>query len=303
MNKIKELREQKGLSLQGLKEELAEKENFEVGKASLNNYERGEQTPKTETWKKLANYFEVSVPYIMGLSDTKREIDEEASNNYLYQLLLKNMLLNNDDVKELNIADDMKDLTGKKLFEKYDGNFNTQEATCKIVQSHFPIIKGSNNRKAAYILNLNDPVTNKLRVTCLTANFYLDQLDVTISESNMTYKMLIHLYLPSQFEATNVFNDFYFNGGKVSGYDEKEKNFDPFLSLHFLKFKEMFDSENGNTNEIDKFLQYFIDYSFKILCKERSDIFQENSVNTYQFEINYLNESTKLITIDPNQSK
>ncbi|MDT2674301.1 helix-turn-helix transcriptional regulator [Enterococcus dongliensis] len=66
-NKLKELRESFGLSLGDLSEEL-QKKGFKVGRASLNNYENGIQQPKQETWEHLADYFDVSVAYIMGLN-------------------------------------------------------------------------------------------------------------------------------------------------------------------------------------------------------------------------------------------
>lgn len=66
-NKLKELRESFGLSLGDLSEEL-QKKGFKVGRASLNNYENGIQQPKQETWERLADYFDVSVAYIMGLN-------------------------------------------------------------------------------------------------------------------------------------------------------------------------------------------------------------------------------------------
>ncbi|EQA5381456.1 helix-turn-helix domain-containing protein [Enterococcus hirae] len=69
MNRIRYLRNQKNLSLQDLQDQLLEKEKIKIGRASLNNYERGTQTPKKETWEKIANFFGVDVAYLMGLSD------------------------------------------------------------------------------------------------------------------------------------------------------------------------------------------------------------------------------------------
>lgn len=68
-NRLRELREERKLSLKRLQDDLLEKENIKVGRASLNNYERGEQSPKKEVWEHLADYFGVTVPYVMGLYD------------------------------------------------------------------------------------------------------------------------------------------------------------------------------------------------------------------------------------------
>lgn len=61
MNRIKEIRERKGIG----QKELAEKINTSQQAISL--YETGKREPRLETWKKLANFFGVSVPYIQGI--------------------------------------------------------------------------------------------------------------------------------------------------------------------------------------------------------------------------------------------
>lgn len=72
-NRIQELRKQKGLS----QRELAKK--IGVSFQSISFYERGERTPKLETWIKLANFFNVPVSYIQGTSNIR---DPQAFENY-----------------------------------------------------------------------------------------------------------------------------------------------------------------------------------------------------------------------------
>ncbi|WP_279080856.1 helix-turn-helix transcriptional regulator [Lactobacillus apis] len=59
-NRIKELREEKGLTLEKLGEKV------DIAKNTLSRYESGKREPKLETWQKLADYFDVSVPYLQG---------------------------------------------------------------------------------------------------------------------------------------------------------------------------------------------------------------------------------------------
>lgn len=66
MNRIKELRIKHGLS-QG---DLAKATG--LTRQAISNYERGDREPKMETWQKLADFFNVSVPYIRGEIDTER---------------------------------------------------------------------------------------------------------------------------------------------------------------------------------------------------------------------------------------
>lgn len=60
MNRIKELRTKKHLTLKELGEQLGMPNN------TLSQYETGKREPKLETWQKLADYFNVSVPYLQG---------------------------------------------------------------------------------------------------------------------------------------------------------------------------------------------------------------------------------------------
>lgn len=61
MNRLRQLRKQKGLTLKQVAEDTGILENL-IGK-----YEREEREPRKETWIKLADYYCVPVAYLMGL--------------------------------------------------------------------------------------------------------------------------------------------------------------------------------------------------------------------------------------------
>lgn len=65
MNRIKELRKSKNVTLQ----EVSEKTGISI--TSLSFYEKGQRNPKIETLQKLAGYFNVSIPYLQGISKNK----------------------------------------------------------------------------------------------------------------------------------------------------------------------------------------------------------------------------------------
>lgn len=69
MNRLRQLRKQRGLTLEELAKELQEKENLKIVPNGLGKYEREEREPRRETWLKLANYYNVPVSYLMGLPD------------------------------------------------------------------------------------------------------------------------------------------------------------------------------------------------------------------------------------------
>ena len=73
MNKIRELRKEKGLTLKELSNDLKQNGILEIAPDTLGKYERGDREPKLETWNKLAVFFNVSIPYLQG-------IDEETYN-------------------------------------------------------------------------------------------------------------------------------------------------------------------------------------------------------------------------------
>ncbi|WP_295730285.1 helix-turn-helix domain-containing protein [uncultured Limosilactobacillus sp.] len=62
-NRIRQLRKDKSLTL----EQLGKKMNLAT--STIGQYERETREPKLEIWQKLANFFNVSVPYIQGISD------------------------------------------------------------------------------------------------------------------------------------------------------------------------------------------------------------------------------------------
>ena len=71
MIRIKELRTEKELSLRDLSKVL------DISYSSLGKYERGEQQPSFETLSKIANYFNVSIDYLLGNSDGRIISDQE----------------------------------------------------------------------------------------------------------------------------------------------------------------------------------------------------------------------------------
>lgn len=62
-NRIKEIRQEKKLS----QKDLAKKLN--ISQQAISLYEKGDRELKLETWQKLADYFNVSVPYLQGLDE------------------------------------------------------------------------------------------------------------------------------------------------------------------------------------------------------------------------------------------
>lgn len=65
MNRLKELRRKHGMTLKDLGQEVDMWDN------TLSQYENEKRHPKYSTWKKLADYFGVSVDYLRGTDPYK----------------------------------------------------------------------------------------------------------------------------------------------------------------------------------------------------------------------------------------
>lgn len=77
-NRIKELRESRNVS----QEELATV--LDTTQQSISLYESGKREPKLETWQKLADYFDVSVPYLQGFDEHRpNRLKELRKRNHL----------------------------------------------------------------------------------------------------------------------------------------------------------------------------------------------------------------------------
>ncbi|ASZ34899.1 helix-turn-helix transcriptional regulator [Lactiplantibacillus plantarum] len=71
-NRIAMLRKKNGLTLDQMQKETG------INRVTISQYERGKREPKLETWKRLADFFKVSVGYVQGISDIKspKDFDE-----------------------------------------------------------------------------------------------------------------------------------------------------------------------------------------------------------------------------------
>ena len=68
MLRLKELREQRRLNQEGLALKLS------VSQSTISAYEVGERTPDLETLLNITKFFDVSLDYLVGLSDVKQSI-------------------------------------------------------------------------------------------------------------------------------------------------------------------------------------------------------------------------------------
>ena len=104
-NRIKELRIEKGLTLQQLSHEI------HIGKSTLASYESRGVIPRVDKSKALADFFEVSVDYLLGRSEYKEPADKRI------ELKIER---NHSEIKQLQSdLDELQDFYNK-LNEEYE---------------------------------------------------------------------------------------------------------------------------------------------------------------------------------------
>ncbi|HFD0848353.1 TPA: helix-turn-helix domain-containing protein [Enterococcus hirae] len=154
MNRLRQLREEKGYSLREL--------GLKVGMSAsvLGNYEREDRQPKLDVWEKLADFFDVSTSYIMGISDERNEVNE------LLKRKISNMIeqkINSTDEENevlffLNfLIDDITNFVNALIYEK-DSEFQV-----RIIDNMSSVVKLMSSMVAE---------TDKKKITEITRNIY-----------------------------------------------------------------------------------------------------------------------------------
>ena len=54
-----------------------------IKRGTYNNYENGNTEPKLETWQKLADFWDVTVPYLQGLTISESDVLRIINDSYL----------------------------------------------------------------------------------------------------------------------------------------------------------------------------------------------------------------------------
>mgnify|MGYP002590343591 CR=1 FL=1 len=114
MNRIKELRNKKGITLKELSGILNEKYLLKVSDGQLSNYENGKRSPRSsKIWDSLAEFFEVPVSYLLGLDKDRTPIADTNSFGEYDEETIKLLAKLNKD------TDDTTHVFLKTLIEKF----------------------------------------------------------------------------------------------------------------------------------------------------------------------------------------
>lgn len=130
MNRIREIRENKKLSLKKTTELLKSNDLLTLTPDALAKYERGDRQPNEPTWQALADFFNVSMDYLKGYGYSKEHIykclDDAYKQDYPVTFDVEppsgNFFISSKDeiedyckTKKINIPEDV----GLEFWQKY----------------------------------------------------------------------------------------------------------------------------------------------------------------------------------------
>lgn len=121
MNRIKEVRKKKGLSLQQVADAVG------LGNNTISRYETGKREPKLETWNKLAEYFNVPTSYLMGLSDDVNGWKEWAENTGYSVKQIKDEIQRLIETKRLDSSADIQYQIGQAVKSLDSASYSTTQ--------------------------------------------------------------------------------------------------------------------------------------------------------------------------------
>ena len=189
-NRIRELREFRNVS----QEELATA--LDTTQQSISLYESGDREPKLKVWQKLANFFDISVPYIQGFDENK--------SNRLKKLRDKKRVSQGDLAKTIG-------LTHQAISQYENGKRNPNEKVWQQLADYFevsvPYLKGEIDTeylgkiiKTIYLVACNKRVVIKTKKESIIA-----ENDRLIAITSLLLLMFKELNLDHKSESREVF--------------------------------------------------------------------------------------------------
>ena len=189
-NRIRELREFRNVS----QEELATA--LDTTQQSISLYESGDREPKLKVWQKLANFFDISVPYIQGFDENK--------SNRLKKLRDKKRVSQGDLAKTIG-------LTHQAISQYENGKRNPNEKVWQQLADYFEVsvscIKGEIDTeyvgkiiKTIYLVACNKKITIITKKECIRT-----EKDRTIAITELLLLLFKELNLDHKSESREIF--------------------------------------------------------------------------------------------------
>ena len=110
--RLKELRTKQNISQYTLAE------NLNLSRGLLSNYEQGRREPDYDTLLLIANYFDVSVDYILGVTEVKKRLLHNNMSDKYKRLMISILDLSKQSLEELEKYIDLLKLRDEQTNQK-----------------------------------------------------------------------------------------------------------------------------------------------------------------------------------------
>lgn len=248
MNRIKELREQKHLTLRQLGVEV------NMTSSRLSQYETEKREPKLEVWQELANYFNVSVPYLQGIEPDYTEVTIKTKK--VIAMVMNKYYFNNLSEYEFELPSLKKsidkyvslsnlDILPTSLYSKGEKDFNFTQKQYKYWKINFSFLFAFNNENKELILDANKYIDGLIHATSWIASDITSRIDKEILQR---FQSPIGSYFDNTYksEFTDDYLKFIENMRFIKNRTDIEKHVNSYQkSLTILKNNMISDIEKG----------------------------------------------------------
>lgn len=227
-NRIAELRKNKKASQDDVAKALG------ITRQAISLYERGEHEPKLETWKKLASFFDVSVPYLQGIepnfdlltSETKDFILNKLDSNYFSSDKGKNrkqIVQLKDAINEYAKYAQLK--PAPKEIEK-----DSADSRYKYWSDNFSFLF-SKKHLVNWVNRFNYFTSNQLKHHMRYSSFIMTMTELIESQTITKFQTNIGIYVTDKvgFDLESSFKSFERHLGFSKNINSLEKQFDEYI--------------------------------------------------------------------------
>ena len=268
-NRLKELRQKNNLTLVELGKKVGLANN------TLSQYETGKREPKLETWKKLANFFGVSVPYIQGIEPDFSKVTVKTK-DFIISELDKSYFSDNKDRKYKNSMSKLKQavdeyatyakLDPKPIKIKTDNDKNR----FKYWSHHFSFLFTVNEHLIEWVNRYIYFTTNNYKNHLTYSHFIFTVKDVIKAQTLKEFKTDIGFFVTDKAEKRleSTFNSF-----------ERKLNFSQNIDDLNAQFNSYIDFLNDLQSELNGSIK---NTDFKLFAEKKR---LENSIGAEFFDL------------------